>query len=144
MRDRPQRLSSPANPGALFKRVGFTRIKLKEIGERDQAYLSLVRQCCCVKCGMDPAGEAAHVRQQSGVHNKHGGTGKKPADRWALPLCGGCHRIDRDALHNIGENLFWHLLDLDPLALCEKLYAARGTLVAMRATVVAAVASRRS
>ncbi len=142
MRDRPQRLSPPAGPGALFKRAGFTRIKLKTAGERNPVFLSLVRQCACLKCGLAPAGEAAHVRLQSAAHGKRGGIGKKPADRWAVPLCGGCHRLDNDALHQIGENLFWHLLGLDPLLVCERLYAARGSVVAMQAVVIEAIASR--
>ena len=146
MRERPQRLSPPSSPGALFKRATapLRRKKLREIAERDAVYLGLIRQCPCLKCGLDPCYEASHCRLQSAAHGKRGGIAKTPADRWALPLCGSCHRTDKDALHQIGEGLFWHIAGLDPLFIAERLYAARGDVVAMRAVVFAAIASRRA
>ena len=68
----------------------------------------------------------------------------KPSDKFALPICGGCHREDNDALHRIGESLFFHILGVDPLLIAEKLYAQRGDLVAMRAVIFAAIAGRGS
>jgi hypothetical protein len=145
MRDHPQRLLPPSSPGALFKRATapLQRRKLREVTERDAVYLGLVRSCPCLKCGMDPCGEASHCRLQSAAHGKRGGIGKKPADKWVLPLCAACHRQDNDALHQVGEALFWHILGLDPLLVAERLYAARGDTVAMRAVVFAAIGSRR-
>ena len=141
----PQRFAISLRPGVLLKRIVATRntIRRQEAGDRDPDYLARIRQCPCLYCSVEPAGQAAHVRRQSGVHNKRGGMAKKPADRWALPLCGACHRIDRDALHQIGEDLFWHILGLNPLLICERLHAKRGDLVAMRAIVLTAIGERK-
>lgn len=142
--EHPQRFPAKASPGELLKRLApvHARLRMKEAADSDPAYLSLLRQCPCLKCGMEPAGEAAHVRRQSGVHNKHGGMGKKPADRFAIPLCGDCHRTDPDALHQIGEDLFFHILGIDPLQVCERLYRKRGDFVAMRAATFQVISKR--
>jgi len=81
---------------------------------------------------------------QSGAHNKHGGIGKKPADKWALPLCASCHTIADDSQHRVGERAYWERIGLNPLLVCVKLYAARGDLVRMRAVVMTAIAERES
>jgi hypothetical protein len=143
---KPQRLTPPAAPGSLLKRLVSlsTRTRLKEVTDRDPVYLAMVRQCPCLDCGMDPSGTAAHVRMQSGAHNKHGGMQKKPADRWALPLCEGCHTGASDSQHRVGEREYWARVGLNPLLVCAKLYAARGDVVRMRAVVFAAVAERES
>src|SRR4029077_5117802 len=41
--------------------------------------------------------------------------GKKPSTKWCLPLCGGCHREDRDAEHKIGGLGFWPWLGVKPV-----------------------------
>ena len=142
----PQRLTLPAAPGALLKRgYGQTppRPRLVE-SERDEDYLKLIRQCPCLRCGMDPCGEAAHIRMSSGAHNKHGGKAKTPADRWALPFDRACHQNDPDSIHKIGELAFFQFLGIAPLLVCERLYAKRGDLVAMRAVVFCAIAERET
>lgn len=142
MLERPKRLSPPARPGELLKRLE----PIKRVHElkttSDRAHLFLLRCCPCLKCGMDPAGEAAHIRRSSPAHAKFNGMSAKPADRYSVPLCAGCHRQDHDALHRIGESLFFHILGIDPLLVAERLYAQRGDLVAMRAAVFAAIAGR--
>ena len=146
MRDYPQRLTPPAAPGALLKRAfGLAqRVKTREAVARDPVYLNLVRQMPCLKCGMEPPPvcEAAHVRMQSGAHGKTSGMRKTPDDKWALPLCAACHRLDRDAQHNIGEALFWHILGINPILTCTRLYGARGDIVRMRAVALRAIAER--
>ncbi len=129
----PQRLTPASPPGALLKRAfGIAqRIKLKVITDSDPTYLALIRQLPCLGC-MDIPSEAAHVRMQSGAHNKHGGMSKKPADRHALPLCRDCHREQ----HRIGERAFWTTANLHPLLICERLYAARDDLVKMREIII--------
>lgn len=133
---RPQRLPSIAPPGALLKRAfeKTKRLKLKAGDERDALYLGMIRTMPCLKCTLEPCREAAHVRRQSAAHGKRGGIGKKPADKWALPLCNE-HHIEQ---HAIGELKFWYDLEIDPLLVCERLYAARGDLVKMRSIVFAA------
>jgi hypothetical protein len=85
---------------------------------------------------------AAHVRMQSGSHGKHGGMQLTPDDKWAVPLCAGCHTQDPDSQHRIGEVLFWQRIGLNPLLVAERLYAQRADVVAMRAVVLSAIAER--
>lgn len=133
---RPQRLPSTSPPGALLKRAFDTtkRLRLKEVGERDPVYLEQIRQLPCIKCTLEPAGQAMHVRQQSAAHGKRGGLQKKPADRWTLPGCPE-HHVEQ---HKIGELHFYYDLKISPLLVCQRLYAARGNLVIMRSIVFAA------
>jgi hypothetical protein len=113
LRDHPQRLTPLAPPGSLLKRLQgiHQRIKLKAAGERDPIYLRMIRQMPCLKCTLEPCHEAAHVRMQSAAHGKRGGIGKKPADKWTLPLCNE-HHIEQ---HQVGELKFWYDLDINPL-----------------------------
>jgi hypothetical protein len=143
---RPQRLTHHAPPGSLLKRFDALAPRRNDRAnpghaERDPDYLSLVRQCPCLKCGMEPS-EAAHVRFASAAFGKASGLGKKPDDRHSIPLCAGCHRLDRDAQHARGEKMFWAELGINPLIVAEKLFAQRGDLVAMRAVVMTAIAER--
>lgn len=139
---RPQRILLPSAPGSLLKRFAAPAPRMRAIeGERDSGYLALVRQCPCLKCGMEPS-EAAHVRFASAAFGKASGLGKKPADSYSVPLCAGCHRLDRDAQHSRSEKLFWHELGINPLIVAEQLYAARSDLVAMRAVVFVTIAGR--
>ena len=141
---KPQRLSKPAAPGSLLKRAfGFaTRIRLRDTSDRNPVYLALVRQCPCLRCGLDGFSEAAHVRMQSAAHGKRGGMAKKPGDSWALPLCAACHREDKDSQHHVGEIEFWSRVGVNPLLVCTKLYAARSDVVKMRAIIFKAIAER--
>ena len=118
------------------------RAKLKDTLGRDPVYLALIRQLPCLKCGVDCTNEAAHVRMQSGAFGKHGGMSTKPADRWAIPLCTGCHRNDPDSQHRLGEREFWGRLGINPLLVCQRLYAQRGDLAAMRAILINAIVER--
>jgi hypothetical protein len=139
---RPQRLTRAAPVGSLLKSFAAPAQRPRAIEtERDPDYLAMVRQCPCLKCGMEPS-EAAHVRFASAAFGKASGLGKKPADEYSLPLCSGCHRLDRDAQHSRGEKMFWIQLGINPLIVAEKLYAQRGDLVAMRAVVMTAIAER--
>jgi hypothetical protein len=143
---RPQRLTHHAPPGSLLKSFAAPAPRRDYRaepgnGERDPDYLAMVRQCPCLKCGMEPS-EAAHVRYASASFGKASGLSKKPEDRHSVPLCAGCHRLDRDAQHTRGERMFWAELGINPLIVAEKLYAKRGDLVAMRAVVISAIAER--
>ncbi len=139
---RPRRLTHDAPPGSLLKRFAAPAPRPRAIEtDRDPAYLVMVRQCPCLKCGMEPS-EAAHVRFASAAFGKASGLGKKPEDRWSLPLCSQDHRLARDAQHNRCEQGFWNDLGINPLAACVKLYAQRGDLVAMRAVIFSTIAQR--
>jgi len=138
---RPQRLTPPSAVGSLLKRAGVpTRPRIPS-EERNPDYLALVRQCPCLKCGMEPS-EAAHVRFASAAFGKASGMQKKPEDRFAVPLCAECHRLDRHAQHKRNEEGFWQEIDINPLLVAAHLYAQRGDLVAMRAVCFVAIAQR--
>lgn len=139
----PKRLSPPAPYGALLKRAPDQpkRRAFKAEQAEDAAHLALVRQMPCLYCGVEPCGEAAHVKQASAAHGKSLRFGKRPEDRWALPLCRDDHQNARHAQHKGSEVAFWDALGIAPLPLCEKLYAARGDYERMRAIVLLAIAA---
>lgn len=138
---RPQRLTRPAPAGSLLKRATAPTATARTSHHGEPDYLTLVRSLPCLSCGMEPC-EAAHVRFASAAFGKASGLQKKPEDKWALSLCASCHRLARDAQHNRNEQEFWNSLGVNPLVTCEKLYAQRGDLVAMRAVVFVAIAER--
>ncbi len=143
--DHPQRIKAPEPPGVLLKRAFTITRKLKLLTmAHDPAYLAMVRQCPCLRCGLDPSAEAAHVRMSSGARGKAGGMRKKPDDKYSLPLCSACHIRDADSQHKVGELIFWHRVGLHPLEVCDRLYAQRGDIVAMRAVIFGAIGERES
>ena len=91
---------------------------------------------------MDPAGVAAHLRLNSGLHNKRQAMARKPGPEWTTPLCAGCHTNDADAQHRVGELVFWVQLGINPFLLCQRLHAQAGDLVAMRAVIFHTIAER--
>jgi hypothetical protein len=139
---RPQRLTPPARPGELLKRFDAPARPRKVELDNDPAYLALVRDLPCLYCGVEPCGEAAHLRMASAAHGKSSGLGRKPADRWALPLCPSDHRIARHAQHNRSEAAFWDAIGIDAPQVATLLYAQRGDLVAMRAVIFVTIAQR--
>lgn len=139
-----RRITAVAAPGSLLKRPHpiQPRKDVKATAGRDLPYLAMVRECPCLMCGVDPCGEAAHVRFASAAYGKASGMQKKPDDKWALPLDGECHRVAKHAQHNRNEQEFWASLGINALETCVKLHAQRGDLVAMRAVVMVAIAER--
>lgn len=138
----PRLIVHPGPPGHLLKRA-FSQprdARRQETG-RDLSYLALVRQLPCLKCGMEPS-EAAHVRFASAAFGKASGLGRKPPENFTVPLCAGCHRLDRDAQHNRGEREFWNSIGINPLIVAERLFAQRDDLVAMRAVILTTIAER--
>lgn len=139
-RTHPQRLATGAPYGSLLKRLFALAPRLRSVEtNNDPIYLALIRQLPCLHCMLEPCDQAAHIRRQSGIHNKRDGIGKKPADRWTVPLCQEHHMLQ----HRVGELQFWHDLGIDPLLICRQLYEKRGDLVAMRAVIFNAIAERR-
>jgi hypothetical protein len=125
------RVSPVAKPGTLFKSTGKPpkgRAFVQGVSQNDAKYLALVRRC--------PAGVAAHVRMTR-TGKPITGAGLKPGDHWTLPLCRTCHTDGPGAQHIVGEVPFWRDLGLDPLPICQQLYAASPSLGAMRAVVFA-------
>lgn len=143
-RSHPKRLTPPAPVGSMlktFERPAAVR-SVRHEGERDADYLAMVRDLPCLYCGVEPCGEAAHVKFSCSAFGKKNKLGKKPDDRDALPLCRDDHQNARHAQHKGNEEAFWIALGIRPYAVTEKLYAQRGDLVAMRAVVMTAIAER--
>lgn len=141
----PQRIATTARPGELLKRPLTLEPAIRTPESAiDRAYLDDVRQCPCLHCGQDPCYEAAHLRMASAAHGKASGAGKRPDDKWALPVCPEHHRLAQKAQHVIGERAFWESIGISPLLVAERLYAKRGDLVAMRAVIFNAIAEREA
>jgi hypothetical protein len=141
---RPQRITPPAAPGALLKRtceIAQTR-NFKAERADDPDYLAMVRQMPCLYCGVEPCGEAAHVKYSSATFGRLIALGRRPHDRYAVPLCRDDHLNARHAQHKGNEAAFWEALSISPYLVAERLYAQRGDLVAMRAVVMVAIAER--
>lgn len=139
---RPQRLTRPAPAGSLLKAAAAPTATARTSHHGDADYLALVRQCPCLYCGVEPCGEAAHVKFSSARFGKSNALGKRLRDEDALPLCRDDHQNARHAQHKGSEEAFWEGLGISPYLVAKRLYAHRGDLVAMRAVVMVAIAER--
>jgi hypothetical protein len=99
-------------PAPRIPRPG-ARGKPKPNLRRRVQHLAFVRQLPCVTCGKAAPSDAAHVRTGT-----DGGLGKKPGDRYAVPLCTACHAKQ----HRVGELTFWSALRIDPLNVALRLW----------------------
>src|SRR6516165_597072 len=90
------------------------------------AHLAFVRQLPCVACGKVAPSDAAHVRTGT-----DGGTGMKPGDRYAVPLCAACHAKQ----HRVGELTFWSTLRIDPVNVALRLWTISADVEAGERTV---------
>ena len=89
--------------------------------QHNEAHLKFIRSLPCLNCLDNTSTEAAHLRRSDArIGFKNPGVGAKPDDRFVLPLCGKCHRLQ----HQIGENSFWK--DRDPLLVALALYSVSG------------------
>lgn len=89
----------------------------------DPEHLRLIRLLPCLASGEMPAGEAAHVRYASAAYGKPiTGTGTRPDDKWAVPLCPRLHTMSSDAQHRSGEEWWWEERNINPLLVAVRLY----------------------
>lgn len=142
---RPQRISRPEPPGSLLKRITAVTAPRRDGAEQrggDPAYLAEVRQLPCLYCGVEPCGEAAHVKYSCAAFGMKNMLGKRVSDDRALPLCRDDHLNARHAQHRGSEEAFWARLGINPYRVTARLYAQRGDLVAMRAVILVAIAER--
>jgi hypothetical protein len=93
---------------------------------RNPPHLAAIRRLRCLSCGRTPCGEAAHLRM-SAPGKPNPGIGRKPEDRWALPLCHWCHMTQ----HSMGERAYWDQLGIDPIAVAQALFAVSPDIEAM-------------
>jgi hypothetical protein len=102
------------------------RRKPKPNLRRQVHHLIFVRQLPCVACGKAAPSDAAHVRTGT-----DGGVGRKPGDRYTVPLCTACHAKQ----HRIGELTFWSALRIDPLNVALRLWTVSADVRAGERTV---------
>jgi hypothetical protein len=141
----PSTVTQRAPIGSLLKKPLAKRRAANERGQvTDAAHLAAIRQLPCIHCGLDPCGEAAHVRSSSGLHNKRNTAARKPDDRWTVPVCRAGHQNDPDSIHKIGELSFFHNLCINPFLLCIELYRHSPDIPKMRAVVFSFMAERES
>ena len=141
----PQTVTPHAPYGSLLKsapRRPSVSASLTRGRTTDAGHLALIRQLPCLKCGLDPCGEAAHVRMNSAAFGKRQALGPKPGDEWTVPLCRACHQSDPDAQHRVGELAFWSAIGINPLIVARDLYRVTGDALAMRAVTLVAIAGR--
>lgn len=133
----PARVSAIAAPGSLLKGNIPPRKKKLDMGraprQLDGEHLASIRLLPCLKCGTEPAGEAAHVRI-SAPGKPAAGMGAKPDDASTVPLCHQHHMEQHQ-----GELRFWVDLGMNPLRIAAALYAATGRHDAMRLIVLEAI-----
>lgn len=80
--------------------------------QRSAEHRRFIQQMNCANCGERRPSEAAHIRKGS-----DGALGRKPSDRFLVPLCTHCHAQQ----HAKGEDSFWS--GRDPQTLAAKLWA---------------------
>lgn len=98
-------------------------MRLKQPRVKDEAHLEFIRSLPCVSCGDNTATEAAHLRAANLDYGKPApGMQAKPHDRWALPLCGRCHREQ----HEGDEAMFWAFRGVNPWVLAMTLHDVSG------------------
>lgn len=97
--------------------------KQRDPRQHDDAHLGFIRQLPCLICGNNIGTEAAHLRRSDlRAGKRHSGIGERPHDRWTLPLCGRCHRLQ----HDQGEDRFWDHAMIDPTFVCLALWSVSG------------------
>lgn len=90
----------------------------------DRPYLDWLKTRYCVGCSRSGPCDPAHIRAASIRYDKPlTGGGRKPDDKWALPLCRLCH----DDQHASGNELrWWRVRNLDPFVLATSYYEQFG------------------
>src|SRR6185503_14867124 len=78
-----------------------------------------VKTLPCICCGGFPC-DPAHVRMNSAEHGNYNTMGDKSEDKFIVPLCARCHRIDQHRKY--AEPEFWARLGIDPLDFALQLY----------------------
>jgi hypothetical protein len=113
-RDRAKALKASAAPGKRHER------------EHDKGYLAHTRLQPCIVGpilgGCEGRIDPAHLRfGEAKVGRLNPGLGKKPDDRWVLPLC----RKHHEAQHAAGnERRWWAEVGIDPNQACQERHAA--------------------
>ncbi len=88
---------------------------------KNPSHLDLVRSLPCLLSGR-PA-EACHVRYADAKYGKReSGLGRKPDDKWTVPLSPDLHRLANASQHAGNERKWWEQFGVDPLEVAKKLW----------------------
>lgn len=94
---------------------------------RDRDHLDWIKQLPCLACGCRPPCDPAHLRFNEGHPVHKGGTGIRPPDSLAVPLCRTDHNLEEN-----GKLTFWGDCMSkgisDPIAVAERLRRISGDL----------------
>ena len=133
-----QRIARVVAFGSLIKGSAPPKRKRLDMGRtpraEDSKHLAAIRQCPCIVCGRDPAGEAAHIRMTA-PDKPNPGMGAKPDDQFSVPLCHACHMKQ----HTMGELQFWLKAGINALRMAGRLWGLSPNVEKMRAMVLAAI-----
>ena len=133
MTDWPQQIAKPKVFGN-FKKRGIEKVKAKTGNSKwredrpgmSEAHLALIRQMPCAECLKIPAGEAHHLKANTGER----GMAVRSTDRYALPMC----TLHHGAVEAVGakrETKYFQDLGFDPIELAQDLWSATGDLPKM-------------
>lgn len=88
---------------------------------KSPTHLDLIRQLPCLLSGR--AAECCHVRYADSSHGKPDtGVGRKPDDKWTVPLAPELHRMLKGCQHDSNEREWWRQFGIDPLAVAKQLW----------------------
>lgn len=111
-------------PGTAFSKSPPRKSRRRE---REEGHLAWIRTLPCVLRGRRGGVEAAHIRFADPIYGKpETPAGKKPDDRWTVPLHHEEHRTGNDAQHNSNEREWWARRGLDPVAIAAALWGCTG------------------
>jgi hypothetical protein len=126
--------------------TAFSVKKRKPIRGRqhDEKHLAFIRTLPCLVSGSRYCVEAAHIRYSDAAWGKvNPGVGKKPDDKWTVPLSAARHRLDPDSQHNSDERDFWERHGIDPLPIARALWLASGNYEEGMKIILSAINDRR-
>ena len=122
--------------GTRRKRIVPTAEGQRRPRERDAKHMACIACLPCVICKARGV-HVAHVRMADPERGKpFTGKAEKPSDKWTLPLCPSHHLLGPDAQHAMNERIWWLEHGIDPIALCEQLYAVTGDLEKMEQIIL--------
>lgn len=102
---------------------------------KSPTHLDQIRRLPCLLSG-GPA-EAAHIRFADAAYDKpETGAGRKPDDRWCVPLSPLLHRLNKGCQHDSNEREWWAQFGVDPLKVAELLWKHRDSRITMERVIV--------
>lgn len=102
----------------------MSEVRQRQPREECPEFLAFVRRKPCAACGAPAPSQAAHLRAGNpAIGKRPTGVGERPSDKFANPLCAGCHLDAPDSQHNTGdERAFWARVGIDPFENAAKLW----------------------